>query len=172
MSGSPSVKSVTCGCFVILFVCHVHSGLHQYLWFSGISSTVANRNRKSTSLFKRGVSITSISKIIKLVNIAFQSVPCIHAEWAILGGDVRDASRLLLYFCIERLRQALNIAMIGLYYVQMWKWIVMIFLCDIFSGARRMLESLHNHRQSQQPTGRNGGLLGADAEKKIVFHDN
>ena len=33
-----------------------------------------------------------------------------------------------------------------------------------------MLKSLRNHRQSQQPTGRNGGLLGADAEKKIVFH--
>ena len=43
---------------------------------------------------------------------------------------------------------------------------MMIFLCDIFSGARGMLESLHNHRQSQQPTGRNGGLSEADAEKK------
>ena len=46
---------------LILFVCHVHSGSHQYLWFSRISSTVANRYRKSTSLLKRSVSITSIS---------------------------------------------------------------------------------------------------------------
>ena len=36
--------------------------------------------------------------------------------------------------------------MIGLYYVQMWKQIVMIFLCDIFSGARGRLKSLHNHK--------------------------
>ena len=28
---------------LILFVCHVHSGSHQYSWFSRISSTVANR---------------------------------------------------------------------------------------------------------------------------------
>ena len=27
---------------LILFVCHVHSGSHQYSWFSCISSTVAN----------------------------------------------------------------------------------------------------------------------------------
>ena len=41
--------------------------------------------------------------------------------------------------------------------------------CDIFSGARGMLKSLRNHRQSQQPTGQNGGLLGADAEKNEFF---
>ena len=70
------------------------------------------------------------------------------------------------YIFIEKTWQALNITTVGLYYVQMWKWIVMIFLCDIFSGARGMLKSLRNHRQSQQPTGRNGGLSGADAEKK------
>ena len=29
-----------------------------------------------------------------------------------------------------------------------------------------MLKSLRNHRQSQQPTGSNGGLMGADAEKE------
>ena len=46
---------------LLLFVCHVHSGLHQYSWFSHISSTVANRYRKSTSLLKRSVSITLIS---------------------------------------------------------------------------------------------------------------
>ena len=46
---------------LILFVCQVHSGSHQYSWFSRISSTVANRYRKSTSLLKRNVSITSIS---------------------------------------------------------------------------------------------------------------
>ena len=47
--------------------------------------------------------------------------------------------------------------MIGLYYVEMWKQIVMIFLCDIFSGARGMLKSLRNHEigsaacRQQQP---------------------
>ena len=84
---------------------------------SRISSTVANRYRKSTSLLKRGVSITSISLPIRLLNIAFQSVPCIHAEWAILDEDVRDASRRLLYYYIfiEKPWQALNIAMVGLY---------------------------------------------------------
>ena len=45
---------------LVLFVCHVHSGSHQYSWFSRISSTVANQYRKSTSLLKRSVSITSI----------------------------------------------------------------------------------------------------------------
>ena len=40
---------------------------------------------------KRSVSIKSISYAIKLVNIAFQSMPCIHAEWAILGGRFRNA---------------------------------------------------------------------------------
>ena len=56
--------------------------------------------------------------------------------------------------------------MVRLYYIQMWKRIVMIFSCDIFSGARGILKSLRNHRQSQQPTGRNGGLMRADAEKE------
>ena len=69
------------------------------------------------------------------------------------------------YIFIENLWQALDITMVGVYHVQMWKWIVMIFLCDI-SGARGMLKSLRNH---SAPTGRNGRLLGADAEKK-VFH--
>ena len=77
---------------ILLFVCHAYS--HQDSWFSRISSTVANRYRKSTSLLKRSVSITSP---IKLVNIAFQSVPCIHAEWAILD-DVFGASRWLIFF--------------------------------------------------------------------------
>ena len=86
---------------LILFVCHVHSGSHQYTWFSRISSTVASWYRKSTSLLKSSVSITSISLPIKLVNIAFQSVPCIHAKWAILGDDVHDASHRLLYFLLK-----------------------------------------------------------------------
>ena len=75
------------------------------------------------------------------------------------------------YIFIEKPWQALDIKMVGIYHVQMWKWIVMIFLCDMFSGARGMLQShcaiTGNH---SAPTGRNGGLMGADAEKKIVFH--
>ena len=72
-----------------------------------------------------------------------------------------------IYIFIEKTWQALDITMVGVYHVQMWKWIVMIFSCDIY-GAHGMLRSLCNHQQSQRPTsmGRNGGLLGADAEKK------
>ena len=54
---------------------------------------------------------------------------------------------------IEKPWQALDITMVGLYHVQMWKWIVMIFLCDI-SVARGMLKSLRNHRQLQRPNGK------------------
>ena len=78
-------RSVTCGCFVD----------HQYSWFGRIPSAVANRCRKSASLLKRSVSITSISKPIKLVNIAFQSVLCLHDEWAICD-DVGAASHRLI----------------------------------------------------------------------------
>ena len=58
-----------------------------------------------------------------------------------------------------------------LYYAQMWKSIVMMLLCDIFSGACGMLKSLRNHRQSQQPTRRKGRIDGgaglvADNEKE------
>ena len=51
----------------------------------------------------------------------------------------------------------------------------MVFLCDIFSGARGMLKSLRNHKAGSaacchyhnQPLRLNGGLLvRADAEKK------
>ena len=42
---------------LILFVCRKHS--RQYSWFSRISSTVANRYRKPTSLLKHSVSITA-----------------------------------------------------------------------------------------------------------------
>ena len=79
---------------MIPFVCHVH--LHQYSWFGRIPSAVANRCRKSASLLKRILSLTSTSSPIKLVNIAFQSVPCTHADWAILG-DVGAASRRLIF---------------------------------------------------------------------------
>ena len=48
----------------------------------------------------------------------------------------------------------------------------MISLCHIFSGAGGMLKSLCNHRQSQQQTRRHGGLLVADAEKKISLSSN
>ena len=44
---------------LIPFVRYVH--LHQYSWFGRIPSAVANRYRKSASLLKRSVSITSIS---------------------------------------------------------------------------------------------------------------
>ena len=104
------------------------------------------------------------------MNIAFHSVPCIHSEWAIFGDDDRDASRKLLYLYQNTVRQDLTIPIIGLCYVQMWKWIIMISLCDTFSGPRAMLKSLRNHRQSQQPTRMNDGLLIADSEKEIVFH--
>ena len=79
-------RSVTCGCFVD----------HQYSRFGGIPSAVANRYRKSASLLKRSVSITSISLPIKRVNIAFWSVPCIRDEWAILGDHISAASRRLV----------------------------------------------------------------------------
>ena len=72
---------------------------------------------------------------------------------------------ITIYIFIEKSWQALDITMVGVYHVQMWKWIVMMFLCDI-SGARGMLKSLRNHRQS---TGRNGALLGADVEKKSLL---
>ena len=80
---------------LIPLVCHVH--LQQYSLFGRIFSAVGNRYRKSASLLKRSVSIISISWPIRLVNIAFQSVSSIHAEWAILGDDVGAASRRLTY---------------------------------------------------------------------------
>ena len=70
--------------------------LHQYSSFVRIPSAVANHYRKSASLLKRSVSITSISWPITLANVAFQSVPRIHAGWAILGDDVGAASRRLI----------------------------------------------------------------------------
>ena len=81
---------------LIPFVCHVH--LLPYSWFGRIPSAVANRYRKFTSLLKCYVSMTSITQPIELVNIAFQSVPLIHAEWEILGDDVCAASRRLTFF--------------------------------------------------------------------------
>ena len=106
-------RSVPCDCF--------HGFVdHQYSWFGRIPSAVANRYRKSASLLKRSVSISSITEPIKLANIAFQSVPCINDEWAILGDDVGTASRRL-NFLLKYRDGALNIPMIGLYYVQMWK---------------------------------------------------
>ena len=62
--------------------------------------------------------------------------------------------------------QALDITMVGVYHVQMWKWIVMIFLCDIFSGARGMLKSLRNHRQSQRPDGKKWRIVGGRCWEK------
>ena len=45
------------------------------------------------------------------------------------------------YIFIEKPWQYLDIKMVEIYHVQMWKWIIMIFLCDMFSGARGMLQS-------------------------------
>ena len=75
---------------------------------------------------------------------------------------------ILVYF-IEKPWQALDITMVGVY-VQMWKWIEMIFLCDIFSGTRGMLKSLRNHRQSQRPNGKTWRIVGGRCWEKIVFH--
>ena len=76
---------------------------------------------------------------------------------------------ITIYIFIEKPWQALDITMVGVYHVQMWKWIVMIFLCDI-SGARGMLKSLRNHRQSQRPNGKKWRIVGSRCWEKIVFH--
>ena len=47
---------------------------------------------------------------------------------------------------------------------------LIIFLCDIFSGARGMLKSLRNHRQSQRPNGKTWRIVGGRCWEKIVFH--
>ena len=95
VTGSSTVKSVTCSYFQIPFVWHVYS--HRYLW------CISNRFTKSASLMKCCVSTTSIYETIKLVNITFQGVPCIHAEWTILGDDVpwtccAASPRLIFYW--------------------------------------------------------------------------
>ena len=70
----------------------------------------------------------------------------------------------------KKLWQALDITMVGVYHVQMWKRIVMIFLCDIFSGPRRMLKSLRNHRQPQRLNGKKWRIVGGRCwEKKKSF---
>ena len=66
---------------------------------------------------------------------------------------------ITIYIFIEKTWQDLDITMVGVYHVQMWKWIVMIFLCDI-SGARGVLKSLRNHRQSQRPNGKKWRIVG------------
>ena len=76
---------------------------------------------------------------------------------------------ITIYIFIEKPWQALDITMVGVYHIETWKWIVKIFLCDI-SGARGMLKSLRNHRQSQGPNGKKWRIVGGQAEKKIVFH--
>ena len=106
LTGSPNCqrRSVTCGCFVD----------HQYSRFGGIPSVVANRYRKSVSLLKRSVSITSISEPIKFVNITFRSVPCIRDEWAILGDDIDAASRRVIFLLKYRDRPEIFRMMSGL----------------------------------------------------------
>ena len=132
---------------------------HQYSRFSRISSNAANRYRRRTSLLKYSVSITSISYPIKLVNIAFQSVPCIHAEWAILGDDVCAASRTLI-FCWNTATGPKYIDRVPLRPNVEINCNDGFFSCDIFSEAGGMLKSLCNHQQSQQPTRRNGRIVG------------
>ena len=72
---------------------------------------------------------------------------------------------ITIYIFIEKPWQALDITMVGVHHVQMWKWIVMIFLCDI-SGARGMLKSLRNHRQSQRPNGKKWRIVGGRCWEK------
>ena len=74
-------------------------------------------------------------------------------------------SYITIYIFIEKPWQALDITMVGVYHIQMWKWIVMIFLCDI-SGARGMLKSLHNHRQSQRLNGKKWRIVGGRCWEK------
>ena len=77
---------------------------------------------------------------------------------------------ITIYIFIEKPWPALDITMVGIYNVQMCKWIVMIFLCDI-SWARGMLKSLRNHWQSKRPNGKKWRIVGGRCwEKKIVFH--
>ena len=89
VTGRPTVKSIKV-LSLTPFVCHVH--LHKYSWLSRISIIVANRQRKSTSLLKRSVSMTSISWPVKLANIAFQSVRCIYWIWLDLLNDATRPS--------------------------------------------------------------------------------
>ena len=72
---------------------------------------------------------------------------------------------ITIYIFIEKPWQALDITMVGVHHVQLWKWIVMIFLCDI-SVARGMLKSLHNHRQSQRPNGKKWRIVGGRCWEK------
>ena len=73
---------------------------------------------------------------------------------------------IIIYIFIEKPWQALDITMVGVYHIQMWKWIVMIFLCNIFSGARRMLKSLRIHQQSQRPNGKKWWIVGGQFLEK------
>ena len=75
---------------------------------------------------------------------------------------------ITIYIFIIKPWQALDIAMVGVYHVQMRKWIVMIFLCDI-SGARGMLKSLRNHRQSQRPNGKKWRIVGGRCWVKDIL---
>ena len=65
VTGRPTVNGIqvchltVVAVLLIPFVRYVH--LHQYSWFGRIPSAVANRYRKSASLLKRSVLITSIS---------------------------------------------------------------------------------------------------------------
>ena len=78
-------------------------------------------------------------------------MPWIHAAWVILGDDVRTASRRLIFF-IEILQQALYIPIIWLYYIQMWKQIVVKFYVTYFlehveCSSHWAVTSYHNQQE-------------------------
>ena len=73
---------------------------------------------------------------------------------------------IAMYIFIEN--RGIDITMVGVYHVQMWKWIVKIFLCNI-SGAHGMLKSLRNHRQSQRPNGKKWRIVGGRCWEKLFF---
>ena len=68
-------------------------------------------------------------------------------------------------YVIEKPWQTLDITMVEVYHVQMRKWIVMIFLCDIY-WARGMLTSLRNHRPSQRLNGKKWRIVGGRCWEK------
>ena len=81
-------------------------------------------------------------------------------------------NNITIYIFIEKPWQALDITMVGVYHVQMWKWIVMIFLCDIVSGARWNAKVIAQSPAIIAPQREEMAdcWLGANAEKKIFFH--
>ena len=86
VTGSSTVKSVTCGCFV--------DTTRLQCAFAQIFMAQSHFQYCCLSIEKIHIIIEMYSidyidsKSTKLLNITFQSVPCTHAQWAILGDDV------------------------------------------------------------------------------------